>query len=313
MPWLPLLEQDEFSNAADVRLNFLDKFSNQAENLIKEEQFLSDDPVNNEPWLLPSVAALTEAAEIAFATNNTERGLHFTRNALSKIMNEKKNVSSFARMSSLSAILGEARTTLNADGPSLTTLGSPEPQIFHWEASSPVLRAASGTLVAAALASDEPRSNFELLSRREESGENTKLARIAVTLASETATLPLFDMSRDDDGFLRTDSPKTEDKIFAAMSFLSLHERYAASLRLNMSDKLRWRQLRCRAPLIDWPLLLLHLAIRRQKFESYFYDLPFFMYSKPIFPLKFENAGLAGRLFIFMKSLAVAIDKQTPQ
>ncbi len=311
MPWLPLLEQDEFSNAADVRLNFLDKFSKQAENLIKEEQFLSDDLVNKKLWLLPSVAALTEAAEIAFATNNTERGLQFTRDALSKIMNEKTNVSSFARMSSLSAILGGSQTILDEDGPILRIPPSSRRQQFSWEASSPVMRAASGTLVAAALASDKPRSNFKLLSRREESGENTKLARIAVTLASETATLPLFEMSRDDDGFLRTDSPKKEDKIFAAMSFLSLHERYAASLRLNMSDKLRWRELRCRAPLIDWPLLLLHLAIRRQKLEPYFYDLPIFMYFKPIFNLKFENAGLAGRLFIFLKSLAEAIDKQT--
>ena len=54
----------------------------------------------------------------------------------------------------------------------------------------------------------------------------------------------------------------------ATAAFIALHQRYAARLRLLAPFTDGWQSRSAHAELIDWPLLALHLGLRRCKLSE---------------------------------------------
>src|SRR5271166_1382987 len=72
---------------------------------------------------------------------------------------------------------------------------------------------------------------------------------------------------------MRAPSPDAEANEEARIAFGALHQRYAARLRLLAPMHPGWEARRMHAELIDWPLLALHVGLRRRGVDAKQYIL----------------------------------------
>jgi hypothetical protein len=111
-------------------------------------------------------------------------------------------------------------------------------------------------------------SNLEVLLPQDDpqrAAERRRAVAIAAA-ALEGGILPLFGLARLSDGTARDDPKLAQTQLNGAhAAILSLTQSYAARLRLLLADRAHWEALRPRAPIIDWPLLTLHVALHRRK------------------------------------------------
>lgn len=280
MPRLPTLDDEHLRTAAS-RLLFLENFADRAGELVGSFGSASD-------AALAAHATFTDAAALALATDNTQGGKALLERVRS---GPKVGQPSFLRQFTATAVVKPEAVSLSSEG--IRTGESHEAITRPWSAPAPVMEASAGTILAVALACRRSPDHFEVLSPPAIPDDAGRLAQLAIATSAEAATLPLFGMKLDDHGFLDGTKVTEHDQTAAFASFLALHDRYAAVIRLNRADTSRWKQLRCRAPLIDWPLLLLHLALQRHMHD---------------YSIVETRTDLAGRLAIFLRNLASDID-----
>lgn len=248
MAMLPQINPDEFESwrrKADERIKFLVLFS---------------DRFTNER--LPTAKALTHAAELALASNQVSYGCDLMERALNVALEGEPAKWPMMRVIILGALMRRVDTFLEMSGIKLQ-IGSKKHEA-PWLGSISTMHRAAGSLLAAATCSSFlPIALNLLFSRSEDAPDATsRIAFFALTKALDADTLPDFGFGRRDDGGLN--SSIRHDEISAArVAFAALHLQYAARLRLLASDQAHWRELRPRAPLIDWALLGLHVAAIR--------------------------------------------------
>jgi hypothetical protein len=92
------------------------------------------------------------------------------------------------------------------------------------------------------------------------------LSFLVATNTIDAETLPAFGLSRRLNGRVYGHWEDAEKQRNGAMTaFITMQQRYAARLRLLASDRAHWDMLRPRAPLIDWTLLALTVALLRHQ------------------------------------------------
>jgi hypothetical protein len=200
---------------------------------------------------------LTHAAELAFATSQVPRGCELMEQALNLLLEDVPTA--FTRISILGALTKRVDTSLRPSGIVIND-AVPGP----WRGSASTLRKVAGTLIAAAACSSSLITALNLLFQNVGNikDSDSRLAFLALVSVLEADTLPVFGLGRRDDGGLNPTGTQ-EERSAAISAFIALHLRYAARLRLLASDQAHWRDLRTRAPLIDWALLGLHVAAIR--------------------------------------------------
>jgi hypothetical protein len=269
MPWLPGIDPSTWGSLGDSRMAFL-------------ERYASGLPAGAEyPQAARFAAAdaLTSAAELAFATNQSERAFSLVERAL-KLLLSVPDVSEWSthRVAVLGAITGRITTSLYFQPPQEWIQGIPEFSVaiaLHDEmdgrrldtklqASAAVLQRTLGGLISSSVASGEPTETLGLfvtpappLSR-----DGRKVFEIAMS-TMEVDTLPLFNLVRHQNGMFESRYAEVPS-VGSLGAFIALGQRYAARLRLVAVDHERWARARSRVPLIDWSLLALHVAKQRR-------------------------------------------------
>lgn len=224
------------------------------------------------PYQLPGIRALTEAAELAFATDRTSDGTDLLLSALRRMIEMPVVHWPVTRVALAGAVLGEVQTSLTVDGVTLHQVRRyGGPAMVPWQMDAHSVARVAGPLVCAAIASGDPMFRLPILGAGVPpiaggwSGA-ARMARLALTMSPELDTLPAFGVARSDDGTLLFDADRAgEQRGSAIAALIALHQRYAARLRLLASDEMRWGTLRLGAPLLDWPLLALHVALRSRR------------------------------------------------
>lgn len=261
MAWLPLIPDDkrkDWRERADRRIDFLKRFSERW----RPEDDTSATPSND--IRLSSANALTQAAELALASDQTQRGQELMEDALRYLVEGTEDSWPIVRTALLGALLSEVSTSLSPSG--VTLKGAGRMRNASWNGPARMWERSAGPLIASAVAYGPLDSAFPLLQGQlpSEDFHQNRLAFLVFANALETDTLPAFGFWRRSDGGLerpKSDSSGPRPSHFARSAFVALHQRYAAQLRLLASDTAHWRdELRPRAPLIDWALLALYVA-----------------------------------------------------
>jgi hypothetical protein len=272
MAWLPQiseLERDEWRGRANRRIHFLRRFSE-----------MSRPDSSSQTTRLTSSNALTQAAELALATDQTQLGRELMKGALDSLLRGPADTWPIVRTALLGALLSEVGTSLTPIGVILKDAGRMQGPSW-WKGPASLWERAAGPLIAAAVAYGSlENALLLLLSSGIDAIDSNRLAFLIFASAREADTLPAFGFERrEDGGLIRRSDEYFSDFRSATAAFVSLHQRYAARLRLLAVDS-AWRtQLRPRFPLIDWTLLALDVALIRRGGDLVRHDL--FAYDEP--------------------------------
>jgi hypothetical protein len=287
MAWLPQIsefERDEWRGKASRRISFLERFSE-----------MSRPDSSSQTIRLTSANALTQAAELAFATDQTRLGRKLMKRALDSLLQGPVDAWPIVRTALLGSLLSEVGTSLTPTGVVLKDAGrmrSPS-----WNGPVSLWERAAGPLIASAVAYGSLENALLLLLNPaiDVVDSANRLAFLIFANAREVDTLPAFGFERrEDGGLIRSSDGYFPDFRSAAAAFISLHQRYAARLRLLAVDSAHWRkELRPRVPLIDWTLLALDVALVRRGGDLVRHELTLFPYDEP-----------SKRVIRFMLSLA---------
>lgn len=263
MAWLPFLEpRPILEPTIDARINFLRTYGEHAERLAAETGLVGPQSV-----IHARIRAWMQAAEIALVADRAKEGralLNLARGEMDKLSPPDWQTMQAAL---IGGVVRDPLTRLTALGiefhvPSRGMALTPR----GWNASAAVCRETAGPLIASALASGEASETLTLLSGLQPTEATGRLGYLAVANAAEAGVLPMFGLARDDDGRFTSDSARSGRQLHgASVAFLALHQRYANRLRLMQANEPRWRSLTPRVPLLDWTLLLIHLALVRQR------------------------------------------------
>ena len=221
----------------------------------------------NSASYLASANALTQAAELALATDHTDRGFDLVTRAVDQLVTPVTTGWPTVRTALLGALIDRVHTRLFKDGIELKDQRQGGSQLTNWSAPAVICDRTAGPLIAAALASGPPAETLSLL-LGPPSAENPQawMGFVVTTKAMEADLFPAFGLFRRPDGEIESNHVMAETQLAeAAACFIALHQRYAARLRLLASDTTHWHELRPRAPLIDWTLLGLHIALQRSE------------------------------------------------
>jgi len=196
-----------------------------------------------------------EAAELAFCTQQTGEGIALLRFMPPLQAHSSVHpglvifpvVSGFARLR-----VGLDRLAIRVDGlDEELRVEVPLAVLTHWW---PVF-------ILASLASGSGQSPF--LDGRPADPLAEAAFHMALANAPETTLLPLFWFVDKRLGFGRQPSAGAVEA--AHETLRRLEDAYAARLDLAQRDSHRWQEMRARGGLVDWPLLLIHLALRRRE------------------------------------------------
>lgn len=259
MSWLPGLSEvtrDRWKEQASTRIRFLQLFSARA-----REPRLSGEP--EETSSLAAASALTKAAEIALATDQTSRGRELLAGAVEILLDAPRWPT--ARTALLGALAGRVDTVLYQSGIILRDTQRNMSVSTSWFAPAVTWQKTAGSMIAAALVSGEPDRTLSLLTEPGSRDAQHPFSLLIASNTMEAETLPAFGLRRRPNGGWNVDQRGDRERSEAALvGFAALHQRYAARLRFLASDRAHWDALQLRAPLIDWTLLALHVALLRR-------------------------------------------------
>ncbi|MCM2472349.1 hypothetical protein HGO38_02530 [Rhizobium sp. CG5] len=240
---------------------------------------------------------MTEAAELAFLSNRTSDAMSQIKSVVVELSEYNEELWPTVRLALLGAVNKQAQTELTSEGILLRCGG--KTKRATWIADAKIADHAAGALVAAALASGNLDQTLELLARPNRGSDDITLGFIAVMKTAETDVLPLFGFRKNDDGTIErmfdTDGRKAEPGWIAAVARV---QDYAARVRVLRTDRIRWSQMRPRAPLLDWTLLLMFLGIRRSCGKKHLDELV----------RRCGTDGLAPKLATYLRDLANEIE-----
>jgi hypothetical protein len=238
---------------ANQRIKFLEQFSEAP--LRPSPRFAGDLP-------LAAAKALTSATELAFATDQPQLGCELMERTFALVSSMAIDRRPILRTSLLGGLLRRTKTTLQSGGVWLSDDGFNE---APWHGSTATLNRVAGTLIAAAACSKDWPNAFPLLTQKlgDLKDDRSRLAFLALTNTIEADALRALGFDRRPDGGLQPVGILIRPLTGAALAFVALHLRYATRLRLLASDGEHWQKLLPRAPLIDWALLGLHVAVLR--------------------------------------------------
>ncbi|MET1411786.1 hypothetical protein ABVF61_05930 [Roseibium sp. HPY-6] len=284
---------NEWKARIKARSTFLDKFVSQRE--------LKRDDENR----TLTARARTQAAELMLSTNKTCEAVKMLDRTVSSLLTKNTNKWPTTRTALLGALTGRIHLQLGVDEFVLTDIRRRNQKRGQWLAPASVCENTAGPLIVAALNPPPNRScDLTLLEQPYATNEKNKLAFLITTNSVEAATLPMFGFARQSDGSFKAIENLGSGQLNTAIAaFGALHQRYASILRMIVADEERWFRVCPRCPLIDWTLLALHVAIRR--------SLDPRVQDKINEDLGAER--IVGDIFIFLKEVAVEIDKFTRQ
>jgi hypothetical protein len=270
MPWHPSLSPKRVATAARSRIAFLKRFAEIAPDVMVRPRGRQADgkpevqdwePTAANPPLLAAVAAWTEAAELAFLSNQTPEGLALVDQALDRLLAVPSGGWPTLRVALLGAITKRVRTVLTPEGIEVATneMRATRP----WVAEAGIADQTAGAVLAAVLAHGSAREGLAWLGAAEDNGdEELTVGVVAIRNSSEFDVLPLFGVFPSDRGRARGDAV-LDDVTLGWVAVVARLQRYAARVRLLTADRVGWSALRFRAPLLDWPLVATFLGIRR--------------------------------------------------
>ena len=210
---------------------------------------------------LAAADALTEAASLAFAIGLVEQGRDLANRAWEAVWVFSSQDPPLLRAVLIGSVLGRLKVELTRGG---VTLGSPM-QIIFWS-DAPAHVEPAGALLAAALAN--PDQDVSVLPDLGASSP-TEPAIHAMAAAAEANTQWAF--TQPPRAFAQPSDAEANEE--ARIAFGALHQRYAARLRLLAPMHPGWEARRMHAELIDWPLLALHVGLRRRGVDAKQYIL----------------------------------------
>jgi hypothetical protein len=276
MPWLPGIDHDTWAGLSERRIEFLERYAR-----LRLTEDRAEPGLRTRTAQIEAADALTRAAELALATDRSDVARRFVDTALGLLLSTP-NVSDWSthRVAVLGGVTGRVSTRLGFgyfDQDSQGVAGNSgrillrdeqqETRILGTKIKAPAaaLERTLGALISSALVSGEPRETLELLIAPAPSDltpDGRKAFAIAIS-TMEADTLPLFGLERrPDGGFGETQVSGSPNGAIAAL--IALEQRFAARLRLLAMDRAHWAAARARAPLIDWSLLVLHIALQRR-------------------------------------------------
>lgn len=219
MPWLPSFaenDHDHWRRQAETRISFLKRFSERSAKLLSGTYGSMGPDLSSR---LMAAEALTEAAELAFATDQSDFGVDLLKLAVSYLLDGGPASWPTVRIAVLGALTGQVSTTFlgeivlksNLRGETTTISYSAPAVLFHQTA---------GSLLAAALASGStPNLSAPL---------DILLTLIAET-TSQAKMLPLFNNHHT-----------VEANASAVAAYVALHQSYEERLRLLAIDVAHW-------------------------------------------------------------------------
>jgi hypothetical protein len=237
MPILPGPLPADFRTFAEQRIGFLGRFAETAD---KQRE------LDETQAALAAADALTEAASLAFASDQTALGYRFVERTFSRLTQYPFDAPVLLRSVLLGALLGRFTVALQPEG---IVIG--DEQVVKWPEPSTLLEI-GGTLLAAALAN--PRRGA--LPDPDLGG----LPGRVLFAAMEAHTWPAFD--------LRPNLEVARVSDAARIAFGALHQRYGGYLLLLSLDRPGWESRQMHVDLIDWSLLALHVGLRRRQIAT---------------------------------------------
>lgn len=218
------------------------------------------------------VHALTQVAELMLAR---DQDISDCRKYLELAFGMLSRLPDLEFLPTPTALFGAALqvATVGVHADRLTIKYGPSSRDFSWTAPTPLLATGIGALLAAALASNVADSAVPALlgelpvvnsgrklekNARDELWQKRRVMLLAAN-APEAGILPAFGLLRNDKGMFDSGKP---DPDAAWPTLVAREEQYAARIRLSQQD-VRWFGINPSAPLIDWPLLCLELALQR--------------------------------------------------
>jgi hypothetical protein len=266
MPWLPIFQgerQQAWREEAEVRIRFLERFGEQARAVYAQFGYGEGADRRDRSARLAAANALTEAAELALATDQTERAYGFAQYAVEILVDGEPDTWPTIRLALLGALVGRVRTQLRADG---FSLGDPRTNRIYrtsWYAPASVVAQTAGSLIAAAAATGSPRSTLSLLwdpplaeGGDEEGRLRGRLGFLSAMEAPEsTVTLLLLPETPRGGRLL-------DDALAALIAIVARYDRQLRALAINEDF---WNASPLSSSLIDWNLLVLLVALYRQQ------------------------------------------------
>lgn len=279
-----LLGPERWSERLGDRLAFLENCARQAEALSNRfGPVLQSAPLDPElsltgtdqgsALLLARIGLYISAAEHAFCVNQTSRGKNLIRFALKKLSKAPRKMPFVARHAFFSALIEEKKILI---GENLIRIGDWEAgwadfaTVTEMEASLPAL-------VFAALGRGEPDVTALILMSNADPDRVSAPSRLSFLARPESAILGLFGLSRprsflffETEDLARTYARSDADRALAegirlGQAALAMLE-YAYQNRISLlhSGALAWNSVTATTSIIDWPLLMIHVALLRR-------------------------------------------------
>jgi hypothetical protein len=217
---------------------------------------------------IPSIVdSLSEAAELSFCEDMTGRGLGYLREAVQMSMLQVPftSLATLTRISVCAAVLGSARVYVSSDGITVRVANADSMKGAWGQLGTTEQIARSlPILVLAALASGPAKTCAPILFNSVED-DRTSMAWLAALASPEFTALGLLGFSRQRGSISFREEGSESSWVSAEGSLIQMERSYESRVQLMQRDSYHWAALRARAELIDWRLLVLHVALIRRK------------------------------------------------
>jgi hypothetical protein len=223
---------------------------------------------------LVRIDLLIGAAELAFCLNETERALGLIRTALSDIRNSPTIMMFLARRAYFGVLIGEEVIIVKDRGLELPGFAEP----WGSFATGNELLQSLAPLVYAGLASGPPEIHAQIVMSAADADSVAYSARLVFMASSEAAVVGLFNVARprafsffDTPSLARIYASDKYDEAFAEARRLGtaaltmMEHAYQRRIDLLQFNGVAWNSSAPKASIVDWPLLMLHLALLRRE------------------------------------------------
>lgn len=232
---------------------------------------------------LVRIDLLLGAAELAFCTDETGRALKLIQSALTVLKDTPRFMMFLARQAYFGVLTGKEEIAVEGFGLRMSGFEAPWTSIVTADA---LVRNLT-PLVLAGLASGPPEENTRIVMTGSEADTVSRSARLAYMASSDAALLGLFGVarprhfsffdSREDVQTYKRDSlePAFAEARRSGLAALEMLEYgYQRRIDLLQSNVVAWKSVAPKTSMIDWPLLMVHLALLRRQRASVLTETP---------------------------------------